>query len=381
VTYEPEQIHPTVEPASSSRSPTGQAAHHTRRQVATTRSRDMPVPPPSMAQPADPPAPGGNRVSRPAPPDDSFDRLPPMQHPASAAAKDRWAEWLLSRRDGGDRTVQERQLPKLRELRDRVLANADIREGDVLLDVGAGNGLVGFGALDQIGASGRVILSDISESLLEECRRIAAELGASDRCDFLHASADDLHALADESVDIITTRSVLIYLNNKRPAFDEFMRVLKPGGRLSIFEPINRFGHPRPPHLLLGYDVSSVQDLAAKIRAQLAQHLTDQHPLLNFDERDLLKFALEAGFCPVRADYSAHVRVDNAPVTNNWDTFKSMSGNPLAPTLEEVMEAALSPAEKRSLEQHLRPLVENGAGRRLWSASVYLSAGKPSSSP
>lgn len=299
-----------------------------------------------------------------------------MQNPANAGTKDRWAEWLLSRRDGGDRTVLERRLPMLREFRDRVLANAHVREGDVLLDVGSGNGLVGFGALDQIGASGRVILSDISEGLLGECRRIAEEIGASDRCDLLHASADDLRALADESVDIVTTRSVLIYLNDKRPAFDEFMRVLKPGGRLSIYEPINRFGRPRPTHLFLGYDVSPVQDLAAKVRAQRVQ--PDQHPLLNFDERDLLKFALEAGFCPVRADYSAHVFVDNAAATNSWDTFKRMSGNPLDPTLEEAMEAALSPAERRSFEQHLRPLVENSAGRREWSASVYLSAEKPS---
>jgi tetratricopeptide (TPR) repeat protein len=44
------------------------------------------------------------------------------------------------------------------------------------------------------------------------------------------------------AVDVVTTRSVLIYLTDKAPAFSEFHRVLKAGGRLSIFEPINIFG-------------------------------------------------------------------------------------------------------------------------------------------
>ena len=42
-------------------------------------------------------------------------------------------------------------------------------------------------------------------------------------------------------MDIVTTRSVLIYVEDKRRAFEEFFRVLKPGGRISLFEPINRF--------------------------------------------------------------------------------------------------------------------------------------------
>jgi ubiquinone/menaquinone biosynthesis C-methylase UbiE len=49
-------------------------------------------------------------------------------------------------------------------------------------------------------------------------------------------------------VDAVTTRSVLIYVKDKRRASEEFHRVLKPGGRLSIFEPINSFTYPEPPH-------------------------------------------------------------------------------------------------------------------------------------
>ncbi len=62
-----------------------------------------------------------------------------------------------------------------------------------------------------------------------------------DRCEFLQASADDLSAVADASIDVVTIRSVLTYVTANSRRFENFDRVLKPGGRLSIFEPIDRF--------------------------------------------------------------------------------------------------------------------------------------------
>lgn len=90
-----------------------------------------------------------------------------------AQQRDRWEQWLLERRHGGEAALLEEMLPRLYEVRDRVLANAAIVEGDVVLDVGAGNGLLGFGALEMVGPRGQVIFSDISVDLLNECRRLA----------------------------------------------------------------------------------------------------------------------------------------------------------------------------------------------------------------
>jgi len=158
-----------------------------------------------------------------------------------------WAEWLLHRRDGGDPEQRRKALEFLRPIRDRVLRNAALGEGDTLLDVGAGDGLIAFGALDLVGEWGRVVFSDVSRDLLDHSRSLAEEAGVLGRCKFVEAPADDLSALGDASVDAVTTRSVLIYVEDKRRAFSEFHRVLRPGGRLSVFEPINRFVLPNHP--------------------------------------------------------------------------------------------------------------------------------------
>ena len=84
-------------------------------------------------------------------------------------------------------------------------------------------------------------LSDISQDLLDFCRQAAADQGDLARCLFAHTPADDLSPIDDASVDVVTTRSVPIYVADKRSAFAEFARVLRAGGRISLAEPINRF--------------------------------------------------------------------------------------------------------------------------------------------
>lgn len=295
----------------------------------------------------------------------------------SGSARDRWAEWLLERRFGGDPGQRESFLKGLLPWRERILKNAAVQGGETLLDVGAGDGLIAFGALDLVGESGRVVFSDISRDLLEHSRMLAEEMGVLDRCEFLLAPADDLSALEDASVDVVTTRSVLIYVHDKRRAFEEFFRVLKTGGRLSIFEPINRFKLPQPPHLFLGYDVTPVQEPARKVRAVFERiQPLDTDPMLNFDERDLFDLAEDAGFAEVHLNYEASLVTNDAYFeVTDWDVFLRSAGNPKIPTLEEAMREALTPEEIEDFTNHLRPLVE-GARRRGTSAVAYLWAVK-----
>jgi ubiquinone/menaquinone biosynthesis C-methylase UbiE len=294
------------------------------------------------------------------------------------AGQDHWARWLLERRFGGDAQQLERTLQHLRPIRDRVIAAADIKDGDVLLDVGTGDGLIGFAALDRVGPAGRVIFSDVSQDLIARCRELAATFDDSaSRCQFVVAEADDLSAIADASVDVVTTRSVLIYVQNKRRALTEFHRVLRPGGRVSIFEPINKFDlDNRRPADFAGYDLSAIPELVTKVNAayQAAGPPLSESPMFNFDERDLLEDVRGAGFRFVRLEYEAVIEPTppmGGPIP--WDTFYRSSGNPNEPTVGEVVSTALAANEADAFEHHLRPLVESGVGIGR-SAVAYLTA-------
>jgi arsenite methyltransferase len=276
---------------------------------------------------------------------------------------DRWADWLLRHRDGGSAELRDLFAPQLLAFRDGVLGRAAVAPGDTLLDVGTGTGLIGLGALDLVGPSGHVIFSDVSPALLDECRRHADP----ERSSFVEAGADDLSAIPDASADVVTTRSVLIYVTRKAEAFAEFRRVLRPGGRLSIFEPINSFPVRREVHDMFGLGPTPVADLVSKVR----QVYTGHAAMVDFDERDLLGWAVEAGFTQVTLDYRAEVDVPGPPI-GDWAALKRTAPNPLAPTYGEAIEQALTPAERDRLDACVESLV--GTPTRHTMATAYLSA-------
>ena len=274
-----------------------------------------------------------------------------------AASRDRWAQWLAERRFGGDDDVRREFLDKLGRTRDRVLDAARLEAGETLLDVGCGDGLIAFGALER--GAGEVIFSDISQDLLDESRSLARDLGVEERCRFVRAPAEDLSPIEDGSVDVVTTRSVLIYVKEKARAFREFHRVLRPGGRIAIWEPINRFGCGGGERFG-AYDLSAIGEISRKLsRLYEEMQPPDSDPMLDFDERDLISLAGRAGFFPIELELQAEIR---AVEPRRWQSFVHMSGNPKIPTLAEAMDQALSPAERRRLVEHLRPLVEDGRG-------------------
>lgn len=281
---------------------------------------------------------------------------------------DRWARWVLG-------LQQQGRTAPLNTFRDGVLDRAQLTDGDVLLDIGCGAGLIGFGALERMGTNGQVIFSDISDDLLNACRERATTEGLLDRCRFIRASADNLDGIEDGSVDVVTTRSVLIYLKDKHKAFTEFHRALKPGGRLSIFEPINRFVDERKGRYgMFGMETTAVAELAAKVGAVYTSGPADQDPMRDFDERDLLRQAEAAGFTALTLDYRAVIDVPTPPLTTDWDAMKRTAPNPLAPTYEEAMAQALTEEERERFENHVRTEMAKGTPTRTTMATAFLSA-------
>jgi ubiquinone/menaquinone biosynthesis C-methylase UbiE len=177
----------------------------------------------------------------------------------------------------------------------------------------------------------------------------------------------------DGSIDAVTTRSVLIYVSAKQRALGEFFRVLRPNGVLSIFEPINRFAFPEPPQRFCGYDVTPVVEIANKVKAVYESiQPPDTDPMTDFDERDLLACAEQAGFTQVGLELQIEIK---PPEDASWEAFIHIAGNPKIPTLEEAMQQALTLEETETLIRYLRPQVEakQGVSR---SAVAYMWARK-----
>jgi SAM-dependent methyltransferase len=220
-----------------------------------------------------------------------------------------------------------------------------------------------------------VIFSDISQPLLDHCRSAADRVDVLDSVRFVQAPADDLSPIADQDVDVVTTRSVLIYVDRKDVAFQEFHRVLRPGGRLSLFEPINRY-FEEPEDDFWGFDASPVRELVAKMNAYESgngDNASEDDPMMNFGERDLFELAMEAGFERVHVELD----LDHKPGSwvKDWDSLLGTAPNPNAHTVREVIDGALSPAEGAHFESYMRPLVDEGKAV-MESAFAYLVATK-----
>jgi arsenite methyltransferase len=212
----------------------------------------------------------------------------------SAAAN--WAEWLSHTRFAG-LTDDERDefMRHLADVRDRVLDNARLEPGDDVLDLGAGTGLLTFGAHDRIG-DGWVFAIDPTVDALEELLRGAH---GADLAGVMYLIGDaEVIPLPDESVDACVTRSVLMYVPDLEKAATELHRVLRPGGRLSLCEPITRKG----TSLVTAVDWSPLGDeLAGRVAAEWERHAAAR-PMMQLDERKLATALEAAGFAEVQVE-------------------------------------------------------------------------------
>ncbi|MBV9795014.1 MAG: DHA2 family efflux MFS transporter permease subunit [Actinobacteria bacterium] len=345
--------------------------------VASAIPPATPVRPPVLtgllAAPAVTAAPAGTLPAHPFPETPAAAFLPArrrLEVTQMTEPADRWRRWLVDSRSGDDAQHDHLLTTFLYPLRDELLNRAQIRPGEIVLDVGTGAGLIGYGALDRVGPGGRVIFSDVAPEMVGHCQAAITAEGMLDRSAFLVASADDLSVLPDAAVDVVTTRSVLVYVADKAAALREFHRVLRPGGRAVLVEPITPV--PADGGFYLGYDLSPVRDLAAKLSAYYTSVAAgaagpvssngSAEPLLSFDDWDLLDLAETAGFGQIHLEVRVDVQAPRPPCP--WDRFLRMTPNPLLPTFGQILGDALDRDEAGQLTAYLRPLVESGAGRR-----------------
>ena len=112
------------------------------------------------------------------------------------------------------------------------LENANVKPGEVVVDLGCGKGLDTFKAARQVGPSGRAIGVDRLPEMVERARAIAAKRQLT-QTDFHVGEIDDL-PLEDGMADCVISNCVINLVPDKTAAYREIYRVLKPGGRVSI---------------------------------------------------------------------------------------------------------------------------------------------------
>lgn len=116
---------------------------------------------------------------------------------------------------------------------EQILAYANIRPGERILDVGCGTGVLLPYLLRQSAPDGHVFALDLSPLMLEQCRRKHGDGDSDGRVTYVLGAAEQI-PLAAETCAVVLCFSAFPHFPDKPVALAEITRVLKPGGRLLI---------------------------------------------------------------------------------------------------------------------------------------------------
>ena len=121
-------------------------------------------------------------------------------------------------------------------------AIADLKAGEVVLDLGSGAGVDVFLAATKVGPTGRVIGVDMTEEMVDKAKTIAKDYGYHN-VEFRLGEIENL-PVEDESVDTIISNCVINLSPDKSKVFREAYRVLKPKGGLTVSDIVSEQNVP-----------------------------------------------------------------------------------------------------------------------------------------
>lgn len=107
-----------------------------------------------------------------------------------------------------------------------------IKPGNKIVDIGSGSGVDALIAKLKTGNEGLVYGIDITPAMIEKARK-NIELAGFDGIRIIEGRADDI-PLANSKTDVVTSNGVLNLVPDKKKAFEEIHRILKPGGYIQI---------------------------------------------------------------------------------------------------------------------------------------------------
>jgi SAM-dependent methyltransferase len=177
-------------------------------------------------------------------------------------------------------------------------ALAELREGEVVLDLGSGGGIDVLLSARRVGPTGKAYGLDMTDDMLALARRNAEEAGVTN-VEFLRGRIEEI-PLPSNSMDVIISNCVINLSGDKRTVLQEAFRVLKPGGRFAVSDVVVRGEVPadvrRSMELWVGCVAGALEESEFKtLLAQSGFTDIDIEPTRLYKSDDARVFLQESG--------------------------------------------------------------------------------------
>jgi ubiquinone/menaquinone biosynthesis C-methylase UbiE len=249
--------------------------------------------------------------------------------------------WQLEGR--GPEAYEEYLVPKFfRPWAERLLSVSGVAEGERVLDVGCGTGIVARSAAPLVGDKGHVAGVDLNRAMLETARRAGAHL--SPAVEWRKEDATEL-SFQDDSFDVALSQQVLQFVSDPLELLVQLRRVLRPGGRvgLNVLRPIRH----NPSYELLAevLERHAGEEAGAMIRS----------PFPEWSGARLQELLIEAGFD--RVSLLLDIRAVRYPSAEEYLRQEAAS-SPLADSI-----AGMEETVRTKMVGHLEEVLEDYTDR------------------
>lgn len=254
----------------------------------------------------------------------------------------------------------DRRVARIHEL---LLAAADLRPGQSVLDVGCGPGTTALAAAERVGSAGRVLGVDISVPMLQEARRRIAERGLSNVA-VIEADAE-IHPLTPLDFDRVLSRFGVMFFADPVAAFRNLHRTMRAGGRLAFacWAPL-----ADNPHWRIPIEISERALGRSAARSERAPG-----PLALGDVTYLRGILERAGFARVAVATESVVVIGDTPEEEADLAFRM---GPSARFIEEhAPDEPVRDAIRRAIAEAFRPFAADGG--TLLPAAVHIVTAAP----
>ncbi|HKH49341.1 MAG TPA: arsenite methyltransferase [Thermoanaerobaculia bacterium] len=184
-------------------------------------------------------------------------------------------------------------------------ALAELREGEVVLDLGSGGGIDVLLSARRVGATGKAYGLDMTDDMLALARENQRKAGV-ENVEFLKGEIEAI-PLPGAAVDVIISNCVINLSADKRTVLAEAFRVLRPGGRFAVSDIVLRGELPeaaqRSLALWTGCVAGALQESEYRnLLAEVGFENVDVEPTRIYHAEDARALLEDAGIDPVLAD-------------------------------------------------------------------------------